>query len=180
MNNSVNSKERVAEVAITIPVNSEADRVENHDAAVHGFLISDAIAWGIEKDWQVVVAIPSQIAELIENKGWEKFYVDKGVVTPFYCGYTKGSDRENFSAFITADRPYGLGTTVETLERVLELDQEVLVRFYQVLEIPALILEPDDLRGTAQQLREHFQGDRLKELMAYLQGVDCEGCDGCF
>ncbi|MDF0555055.1 hypothetical protein [Kamptonema sp. UHCC 0994] len=106
---------------------------EQHDKALQAFLISDLIASGIGKDLAFVDKIPGFIKEIIDNKLWECLYVAKGVVTPYYCRYTKSIDSENFRAFITAKRPNGLETSVETVDRVLQADPEVQRRFRAII-----------------------------------------------
>ena len=64
---------------------------------------------------------------------WECLYVAKGVVTPYYCRYTKSTDAENFRAFIAAKRPNGLETSVETIDRVLQADPEVQRKFRAII-----------------------------------------------
>ncbi|MBU7581528.1 MAG: hypothetical protein KAF91_01200 [Nostoc sp. TH1S01] len=64
---------------------------------------------------------------------WECLYVAKGVVTPYYCRYVKATDSENFRAFITAKRPNGLETSVETIDRVLQADLEVKRKFRAII-----------------------------------------------
>lgn len=121
----------IPEAAVVQKVHSENDRLPNgeHDKAVKAFLVSDGIASGIGKDLAFVDKIPQFINEIIDNKSWECLYVAKGVMTPYYCRYIKATDSENFQAFITAKRPNGLETSVETLDRVLQADLEVQRRF---------------------------------------------------
>ena len=116
-------------------VTSENDRLPNgeHEKAVKAFYISDSIASGIGKDLAFVEKIPQLISEIIDNKSWKCLYVSKGVVTPYYCRYTKGTDSENFRAFIAAKRPNGLGTTIETIDRVLQAEVEVQRKFRAII-----------------------------------------------
>ncbi|MEO0683562.1 MAG: hypothetical protein AAFY76_00595, partial [Cyanobacteria bacterium J06649_11] len=69
----------------------------------------------------------------IENKSWKCLYVSKGVTTPYYCRYVKGSESENFRAFITAKRPNGLETSIETLDRVLQANSEIQRKFRAII-----------------------------------------------
>ena len=132
---------------------SDRDRLppDEHDKAVRAFLVSDAIASGITNDLAFVDQIPGFIKEIIDNRLWECLYVAKGVVTPYYCRYTKGTDSENFRAFITSKRPNGLETSVETIERVLQDDPEVQRKFRAIIyesrqgERIDLIDETDDV-----------------------------------
>ncbi|MBH8554684.1 hypothetical protein I8751_20445 [Nostocaceae cyanobacterium CENA357] len=121
--------------AVVQKVLSDNDRLptEQHDKAVRAFFVSDGIASGIGKDLAFVDQIPNFIKEIIDNKLWECLYVAKGVVTPYYCRYTKGSDAENFRAFIAAKRPNGLETSVETIDRVLQADSEVQRKFRAII-----------------------------------------------
>ncbi|MEA5603256.1 hypothetical protein [Nostoc sp. UHCC 0252] len=121
--------------AVVQKVLSDNDKLptEQHDQAVRAFFVSDGIASGIGKDLAFVDQIPNFIKEIIDNKLWECLYVAKGVVTPYYCRYTKGSDAENFRAFIAAKRPNGLETSVETIDRVLQADQEVQRKFRVII-----------------------------------------------
>ena len=106
---------------------SEEDRLpENeHEKAAQAFLLSDGIAYGLANDLAFVKKIPQYIKRIIENKFWECLYVAKGVVTPYYCCYDKGTDSENFRAFITAKRPNGLEADIETIDNALNPDPEV-------------------------------------------------------
>ncbi|NEQ68158.1 MAG: hypothetical protein F6K21_22165 [Symploca sp. SIO2D2] len=126
---------KLPEVAVIAKVNSENDRLPNgeHDKAVHAFFVSDGIASGIGKDLAFVDKIPQFLNEIIDNKSWECLYVAKSVVTPYYCRYVKGTDSENFRAFITAKRPNGLEASVETLDRVLQADLEVQRKFRAII-----------------------------------------------
>ncbi|NEQ11231.1 MAG: hypothetical protein F6K37_36625 [Moorea sp. SIO4E2] len=121
--------------AVINKVNSEDDRLpeEEHEKAVKAFFVSDGIASGIGKDLAFVDKIPQFLNEIIENKSWECLYVAKGVVTPYYCCYIQGTDSENFQEFITAKRPNGLETSVETLDRVLQADLEVQRKFRTII-----------------------------------------------
>ncbi|MFN6562267.1 MAG: hypothetical protein RMY28_021085 [Nostoc sp. ChiSLP01] len=121
--------------AVVQKVLSDNDRLptEQHDQAVRAFFVSDGIASGIGKDLAFVDQIPNFIKEIIDNKLWECLYVAKGVVTPYYCRYTKGTDAENFRAFIAAKRPNGLETSVETIDRVLQADPEVQRKFRAII-----------------------------------------------
>ncbi|MEH2235135.1 hypothetical protein [Nostoc sp.] len=121
--------------AVVQKVLSDNDKLptEQHDQAVRAFFVSDGIASGIGKDLAFVDQIPNFIKEIIDNKLWECLYVAKGVVTPYYCRYTKGTDAENFRAFIAAKRPNGLETSVETIDRVLQADSEVQRKFRAII-----------------------------------------------
>ena len=154
MNNEFNtidpSQSNLPDLAVIEKVVSEEDRLpENeHDKATKAFLLSDSIASGIAKDFAFVQKIPQHIKEIIENKAWECFYVGKGVVTPYYCRYTKGTNSENFRAFITAKRPNGLATDIKTVDNLLSSDPEVQRLFRTLmddltsgLEVPKLELE---------------------------------------
>lgn len=129
------SESKVPELAVVQKVLSDGDKLpeDQHDQAVKAFLISDGIASGIGKDLAFVDKIPSFIKEIIDNKSWECLYVAKGVVTPYYCCYVKGTDADNFRAFITAKRPNGLETSVETLDRVLQAEPAVQRRFRTII-----------------------------------------------
>jgi hypothetical protein len=120
--------------AVIQKVTSDREKLSNdkHDKAVKAFLIADAIASGIGNDLAFVDKIPQFIDEIIENKSWECLFVSKGVAYPYYCRYDKGTDSENFRAFITAKRPNGLGTSVETLDRVLQADLKVQWKFRDI------------------------------------------------
>jgi hypothetical protein len=55
-----------------------------------------------ERKRQSLVISAFKILNLLQPqllKLWECLYVAKGVVTPDYCRYTKGTDSENFQAF---------------------------------------------------------------------------------
>lgn len=121
--------------AVIQKVISEKEKLPNdkHNKAVKAFLIADAIASGIGNDLAFVDKIPQFIDEIIENKSWECLFVSKGVANPYYCRYDKGTDSENFQAFIVAKRPNGLGTSVETLDRVLQAEAEVLSKFRDII-----------------------------------------------
>ncbi len=140
MNNEFNtiarSQSNLPDLAVIEKVVSEEDRLpENeHDKATKAFLLSDSIASGIAKDFAFVQKIPQYIKEIIENKAWECFYVGKGVVTPYYCRYTKGTNSENFRAFITAKRPNGLATDIETVDNLLSSDPEVQRLFRTLID----------------------------------------------
>ncbi|OCQ99344.1 hypothetical protein BCD64_12415 [Nostoc sp. MBR 210] len=129
------SQSHLPDSAVVQKVLSEHDRLptEQHDKAVRAFFVSDGIASGIGKDLAFVDQIPNFIKEIIENKLWECLYVAKGVVTPYYCRYTKGTDAENFRAFIAAKRPNGLETSIETIDRVLQADPEVQRKFRAII-----------------------------------------------
>lgn len=129
------SQSHLPDGAVIQKVLSDNDRLstEEHDQAVRAFFVSDGIASGIGKDLAFVDQIPNFIKEIIDNKLWECLYVAKGVVTPYYCRYVKATDAENFRAFITAKRPNGLETSVETLERVLQADPEVRRKFREIV-----------------------------------------------
>jgi hypothetical protein len=118
------SQSHLPDSAVIQKVLSEYDRLptEQHDQAVRAFFVSDGIASGIGKD-----------LAFVDHKLWECLYVAKGVVTPYYCCYTKGTDSENFRAFITAKRPNGLETSVETVDRVLQADPEVQRKFRAII-----------------------------------------------
>ena len=125
----------IPDTAIIQKVVSENDRLPNgeHEKAVKAFYFSDSIASGIGKDFAFVEKIPQLISDIIDNKSWECLYVSRGVVTPYYCRYNKGTDSENFRAFIAAKRPNGLGTTIETIDRLLEADLEVRNKFRSII-----------------------------------------------
>jgi hypothetical protein len=129
------NQNNIPETAIIQKVASENDRLPNgeHDKAVKAFYFSDSIASGIGKDFAFVEKIPQLIDEIIQNKSWECLYVSKSVVTPYYCRYTKGTDSENFRAFIAAKRPNGLETTIETIDRLLEAEPEVQWKFRTII-----------------------------------------------
>lgn len=129
------ASKNIPETAVIQKVISEDNRLsqEQHEKAVKAFLISDSIASGIGKDFAFVEKIPLLIKEIIENKAWECLYISRGVVTPYYCFYNKGSDSENFRAFINAKRPNGLGTTIETIDRLLETDKEIQWQFRTII-----------------------------------------------
>lgn len=121
----------LSDLAFIEKVISEEDRLPDleHEKAAKAFLLSDSIASGIARDFAFVKKIPQYIKEIIENKLWECLYVAKGVVTPYYCRYTKGTNSENFRAFITAKRPNGLETTIEEVDNLLNSDLEVQRQF---------------------------------------------------
>ena len=125
------SQSHVPDSAVIQKVLSDNDRLpaEQHDKAVKAFFVSDGIASGIGKDLAFVDQIPNLIKEIIDNRLWECLYIAKSVVTPYYCRYTKGTDAENFRAFITAKRPNGLETSIDTIDRVLQADLEVQRKF---------------------------------------------------
>jgi hypothetical protein len=129
------SQIHIPNTAIIQKVLSDGDKqaTEQHEKAVRAFFVADGIASGIGKDLAFVDKIPSFIKEIIDDKLWECLYVAKGVVTPYYCRYTKGTDSENFRVFITAKRPNGLETSVETLDRVLQADPEVQRKFRAII-----------------------------------------------
>ena len=129
------SQSHLPDSAVIQKVLSEYDRLptEQHDQAVRAFFVSDGIASGIGKDLAFVDQIPNFIKEIIDHKLWECLYVAKGVVTPYYCCYTKCTDSENFRAFITAKRPNGLETSIETVDRVLQADTEVQRKFREII-----------------------------------------------
>jgi hypothetical protein len=114
---------------------SDADRLppEQHEQAVKAFLLSDGIASGIRKDLAFVDKIPQFIKDIIENKLWECLCVSKGVLTPYYCRYVKGTDSENFRAFIVAKHPNGLESSVETIDRILQGEPEVQRTFRAII-----------------------------------------------
>lgn len=129
------NKQSIPQDAIIQKVASENDRLPNgeHEKAVKAFYVSDSTASGISRDFVFVEKIPQFINEIIDNSSWECQYVSKSVVTPYYCRYTKGTDSENFRAFIAAKRPNGLGTTIETIDRLLEAELEVRNKFRSVI-----------------------------------------------
>ncbi len=135
MNNHFNTidptQSNLSDFAVIEKVLSEADRLpeSEHQKAIKAFLLSDGIASGIKKDLAFVDQIPEFIQEIIDNKLWECLYVAERVVTPYYYRYIKGSDSENFRAFITAKRPKGLETSVETVDRVLNANPEIQRQF---------------------------------------------------
>lgn len=155
---------------ISIPKEAEVQKIhtENdemsstqHRQAVDNFMLSDSLAKGLIDDLGFVDRIPEFIKEVIDTKIWEFLYVARGVVVPYYCRYIKGTDSENFRAFITAKRPNGLGTTVETLERLLQSDPEVLRKFHGIV-YEARQGERSDLNETSgsdyRKLSERQQG----------------------
>lgn len=129
------NESRLPKSAFVAKVLSDADKLpdELHDLALKSFLVSDGIASGISRDLAFVDKIPDFIKEIMDDKLWECLYVAKGVVTPYYCRYAKGTDSENFRAFITAKRPNGLETSVETLDRVLHFKPEVQRQFRAII-----------------------------------------------
>jgi hypothetical protein len=129
------NESKIPELALVQKVLSDGDKLPEaqHNRAVKAFLISDGIASGIGKDLAFVDQIPQFIKEIIDDKLWECLYVAKRVMTPYYCRYTNGTDSENFRAFITAKRPNGLETSVETIDRVLQADLEVQRRFRAII-----------------------------------------------
>lgn len=128
-------KANLSENVVIQRVYSETERLPNHEheKAVKAFYFSDSIASGIGKDLAFVDKIPQLINEIIENKSWKCLYVSKGVTTPYYCRYVKGTESENFRAFITAKRPNGLETSVETLNRVLQAEPEIQRKFRTII-----------------------------------------------
>lgn len=126
---------KIPELAVVQKVLSDSDKLPEgqHEQAVKAFLVSDGIASGIGRDFAFVEQIPQFIKEIIDNKLWECLYVAKSVVTPYYCRYVKGTDSENFRAFITAKRPNGLETSVETIDRVLQAEPEVQRKFRAII-----------------------------------------------
>lgn len=146
-------------LAVITQVDSEEDRLpeDEHKKAANAFLLSDSIASGIGKDFQFVKQIPQYIKQIIEGKLWECFYVAKGVVTPYYCRYTKGTDSENFRAFITAKRPNGLETTIDEIDNILNFNPEVQRQFRTFIY-------------------ESRQGERT-DLMDKTSGSDCPKSD---
>lgn len=125
------NQSNLSDLAVIEKVISEEDRLPDseHEKAAKAFLLSDSIASGIARDFAFVKKIPQYIKEIIDNKLWECLYVAKGVVTPYYCRYTKGTDSDNFRAFITAKRPNGLETTIEEVDNLLNSDLEVQRQF---------------------------------------------------
>lgn len=125
------NQSNVSDLAVITKVTSEEDRLpeDEHKKAANAFLLSDSIASGIARDFAFVKQIPQYIKEIIDNKLWECLYVAKGVVTPYYCRYTKGTDSENFRAFITAKRPNGLETSIDEIDNILNSNPEVQRQF---------------------------------------------------
>jgi hypothetical protein len=125
------NKSNLSDLAVIEKVMSEEDRLpeEEHKKAANASLLVDSVADGIAKDFAFVKKIPQYIKQIIEGKLWECLYVAKGVVTPYYCRYTKGTDSENFRAFITAKRPNGLETTIDEIDNILNQDPEVQWQF---------------------------------------------------
>ena len=125
----------IPNTAIIKKVVSENDRLPNgeHEKAVKAFYFSDSIASGIGKDFAFVEKIPQLISDIIDNKSWECLYISRGVVNPYYCRYTKGTDAENFRAFIAAKRPNGLETSIETIDRLLEAESETQWKFRSII-----------------------------------------------
>lgn len=121
----------LSDFAVIEKVISEEDRLpeDEHEKAAKAFLLSDSIASGIARDFAFVKKIPQYIKKIIDNQSWECLYVAKGVVTPYYYRYTKGTDSENFRAFITAKRPNGLETTIDEVDNLLNSDPEVQRQF---------------------------------------------------
>ncbi len=151
----------IPDTAIIQKVVSENDRLPNgeHEKAVKAFYFSDSIASGIGKDFAFVEKIPQLISDIIDNKSWECLYVSRGVVTPYYCRYTKGTDSENFRAFIVAKRPNGLGTTIETIERLLETEFAILNKFQ------AIVYESQQGKRTdLEEVTSRLEGGKLNEL----------------
>ncbi|HLO52153.1 MAG TPA: hypothetical protein VK211_27380 [Kamptonema sp.] len=151
------NESKIPESAIVQKVLSDEDILpeDQHNLAIKAFLISDGIASGISKDLAFVDQIPQFIKEIIDNKLWECLYVAKRAMTPYYCRYVKGTDTENFRAFITAKRPNGLETSVETVDRVLQADPEVQRRFRAIIY--------DSRQGERTDLiNETSYGDRKK------------------
>lgn len=141
----------------------ESDRDENHEQAVRAFLIADASASGLDRDWEFVQKIPGFIEELIDSKGWERLFVAKGVVTTYYCCYTKEADRENFLNFVTASRPNGLGTTLESLDSLLALSPKVQKKFRELSGFKP------SLESMAQGIIESCDQQEIKALIGLLQ-----------
>ena len=125
------NESKLSDLAVIEKVISEEDRLpeEEHKKAANASLLVDSVADGIAKDLAFVKKIPQYIKQIIEGKLWECLYVAKGVVTPYYCRYTKGTDSENFRAFITAKRPNGLETTIDEIDNILNQDPEVQWQF---------------------------------------------------
>jgi len=155
------------DTAVIQKVASENERLPNgeHEKAVKAFYFSDSIASGIGKDFAFVEKIPQLINQIIENKSWECLYVSKGVVTPYYCRYTKGNDSENFKAFIAAKRPNGLGTTIETLDRLLEAELEVQRKFREIF-VQSHQGERTDLATSALRKPKLFNPSHEKRIRA--------------
>ncbi|MGB3533199.1 MAG: hypothetical protein WBA13_06745 [Microcoleaceae cyanobacterium] len=164
MNNNFNTidplQSNLSDLAVIEKVVSEENRLpeDEHEKAAKAFLLSDSIASGIARDFAFVKKIPQYIKEVIENKLWECLYVAKGVVTPYYCHYTKGTDSENFRAFITAKRPNGLETTIDEVDNLLNSDPEVQ-RQYRTL------------------IYESRQGERTDLIDNKTSGSDCTKLD---
>lgn len=154
----------IPDAAIIQKVVSENDRLPNseHEKAVKAFYFSDSIASGIGKDFAFVEKIPQLISDIIDNKSWECLYVSRGVVTPYYCRYTKGTDSENFRAFIAAKRPNGLGTTIETIDRLLEAETEVQWKFRTIV-YESRQGERNDLSTSGLEVPKLELGDRQQK-----------------
>lgn len=164
------NESKIPDLAIVQKVLSDGDKLpeDRHDRAVKAFLLSDGIASGIGKDLAFIDQIPGFIKEIIDNKLWECLYVAKGVVTPYYCRYTKGTDSENFRAFITAKRPNGLETSVETIDRVLQGDPEVQRKFRVIIYEPRqgertdLVIDENGTSPLEGGKLKHTQQERLR------------------
>ncbi|WP_013320676.1 hypothetical protein [Gloeothece verrucosa] len=163
MNSNFNTidpnQSNVSDLAVIIKVISDEDRLpeDEHKKAAKAFLLSDSIASGIARDFAFVQKIPQYIKEIIENKSWECLYVAKGVTTPYYCRYTKGTDSDNFRAFITAKRPNGLETTINVVDNILNSDYEVQ-RLFRTLVYESRQGERTDLTEET----SHLEDGKLK------------------
>lgn len=157
-------------------VNTKEDLLEKdrHLAADRAFYLSDRIARTIANDFSFVERIPALIERIIDNKSWKLFYVCKGVKTPYYCGYTKGTDSENFRAFIEADRPNGLGTTIETIECLLELLDPIILEKFEAIVYDGgcqyAQINTDNPRKAADRILQIYDGqtEKLTELIRAL------------
>ena len=153
------SQSNLSDLAVIERVMSEENRLSDseHEKAAKAFLLSDSIASGIARDFAFVKKIPQYIKQIIDNKSWECLYVAKGVSNPYYCRYTKGTDSENFRAFITAKRPNGLETTIDEVDNLLNSDPEVQRQFR------TLIYEsPQEEKTDLTETTSHPQNRKLK------------------
>lgn len=105
-------------------------------------------------------------------KLWECIYVAKGVVSFYYCRYTKGTDSENFRAFITAKRPNGLETTIDEIDNILNQDPEVQWQFrtlvYESRQGERTDLTDEDLTSDSDypKLEDSLQSAQQKRIRA--------------
>lgn len=92
--------------------------------------------------------------------------------TPYYCRYVRGTDSENFTAFLTAKHPNGLESDVETIDRILEFTPNIQELFratidpqYQPTTTRISTIDP---RSAARELVKYYQGEELKCLINLL------------